>query len=387
MQIKICDSIAEIAKQNWNSLLLDNNPFLRHEFLYALEKHNCVGEHFGWLPRHIAIYDDDQQLIAAMPLYEKYNSYGEFVFDNAWADAYRQYGLSYYPKLVAAVPYTPIIGQRLLARKSDQADVFPILLETIKQLAEAIQASSFHCLFANQTEHDWLQSQDLLTRHDCQFHWHNQNYTSFEDFLSKLTASKRKNIRQERRRVEQAGISFRRLSGNTATDEDWQIFTQFYQKTFDEKWGVATLNYEFFREVAQQLPNNVLLVLADKGDTCVAGALMYHSDDKLYGRHWGCSEYINSLHFEACYYQGIEYCIEQGLKSFEPGAQGEHKLARGFIPTLTRSNHWLASNQFLNAISNFTRHEQQAVLKYIEDLKQHLPYKSGFNDEKGVQCV
>jgi len=374
LKINIHERIEEIPAEQWNQLVRDNHPFLRHEFLYAMERHGCVGRHFGWLPRHLAVYEDDR-LVAAMPLYEKHNSYGEFVFDHAWADAYRRNGLAYFPKLVSAIPYTPATGQRLLCREDREDELYPILLHSALQLAEDLGASGFHCLFPPRQEQQFMTRQQLLTRLDCQFHWHNRGYRTFDDFLADLTAKKRKNIRQERRRVAQAGVVLRRLDGHSAGPGDWQDFTRFYNRTFEEKWGIATFNYDFFHEVAQRLPDQILLVLADLDDECIAGSLMYRSDSTLYGRHWGCERQIDSLHFEACYYQGIDYCIAEGLSRFEPGAQGEHKIPRGFRPTLTRSSHWIADARFRQAISAHVLHEQEAVRQYIEELEQSLPFR------------
>ena len=383
MQINIHSEISQISSAEWNKLVKDNNPFVRHEFLSALETHGCASDEFGWHPCHIAIYEDDK-LLAAMPLYTKTNTYGEFVFDHAWADAYHRNQIPYFPKLVSSIPYTPASGQRLLCEPGRIDELYPLLIETVKQFAEKQNYSSFHCLFANSDEQDWLEDYGLLARHDCQFHWHNQGYSNFEDFLAKLTPKKRKNIRQERRRVEQQAVKLRVLNGHTATDQDWENFSKFYQQTFAEKYGTATLNEGFFKEVARALPDQVILVLADdiskktendqvgEGE-CIAGSLMFASDTILYGRHWGCIEHIDKLHFEACYYQGIEYCIEHKLEKFEPGAQGEHKIARGFIPTLTRSSHWLNDSPFQESIENFVKHEQAGVKAYMESLKS--PYQ------------
>jgi len=374
MQVRIHEQISNIPTASWNTLTQDHHPFIQHEFLHALEEHGCVGEAMGWLPRHIGVYDNDS-LVAAMPLYIKTNSYGEFVFDHAWADAYERSGMRYFPKLVSSIPYSPVTGPRLLCQTARRAELLPILLQTAIELAKSIEASSFHCLFPDKDDQDWFESQDLLVRHDCQFHWHNYGYTSFDDFLQKLSAKKRKNIRQERRRVNDAKVNLRQLNGHTASDQDWIDFANFYNVTFEEKWGYPTLNYDFFRAVAKSLPEQTILVLADKNERCIAGALMYRSDNTLYGRHWGCTETINSLHFEACYYQGIEYCIEQGIKCFEPGAQGEHKLSRGFEPTLTRSSHWLRQPDFKQPIEHYVRHEREAMASYIKEARQHLPFK------------
>ena len=376
MQINIHSKIKQIPANDWNKLVKDNNPFLRHEFLAALEKHGCVCDEFGWRPCHISIQQDGK-LIGAMPLYSKTNSYGEFVFDHAWADAYQRNQIPYFPKLVSSIPYTPASGQRLLCNDNDQALVFPLLIKTVQQFAQQQNYSSFHCLFPLSVEQDWMESNNelnLLSRHDCQFHWNNQNYNSFDDFLAKLDKKKRKNIRQERKRVKQQNIQLRQLNGHTATDKDWQDFAQFYQQTFAEKHGLATLNEGFFKDVANKLPDQVLLVLADNEQgECIAGSLMFYSDTTLYGRHWGCIEQVDKLHFEACYYQGIEFCIEKNLQVFEPGAQGEHKIARGFIPSLTRSSHWLNNSPFQDSIRHYIKQEKQSVAHYMQSLKS--PYK------------
>jgi len=376
-QINIHSEIKQISAQEWNDLVNDNNPFLRHEFLLALENNGCVSDQFGWRPCHIAIRNNDT-LVAAMPLYSKINSYGEFVFDHAWADAYQRNQLAYYPKLVSSIPYTPASGQRLLCSDEDTEELFPLLLETVQQFAKQNGFSSFHCLFPLHQERQWMQQQGLLIRHDCQFHWHNQQYKTFDDFLAQLEKKKRKNIRQERKRVQLQNITLRVLDGNTASSQDWDDFTHFYEQTFAEKYGTATLNNGFFKEVAKNLPEQTILVLADKPTgECIAGSLMFASDTTLYGRHWGCTEQIDKLHFEACYYQGIEYCIKHQLKTFEPGAQGEHKIARGFIPTLTRSAHWLNESPFEESIKHFIKHEQSAIEDYMKTLKS--PYKTNAN--------
>ena len=375
MQIEICNQLQQIDPEQWNALVQDNNPFLRHEFLSALETHQCVGEHFGWLPRHIAIYQQDE-LVAAMPLYEKYNSYGEFVFDNAWANAWHQHGLQYFPKLVSAIPYTPATGQRMLVKSELQQSHYPVLLNVIEQVAEKVDASGAHILFPETEQLQWLQANELMIRHDCQYHWHNQSYQSFDDFLSRLSSRKRKNIVKERQSVKQSGVTLRRLNGYEASDDDWKNMARFYERTFAEKWGTATLNYDFFREVARTMPKQVLLVLAEQNNTCIAGAMLYRSNSRLYGRFWGCDKTVRGLHFEACYYQGIEYCIEHGLKVFEPGAQGEHKIARGFVPTLTRSAHYMRHGHFKEAIAQFIEQEKLNVLSYIDETSKNLPYKN-----------
>lgn len=384
MQIKIHSEIKQIPVDQWNAMVQDNNPFMRHEFLAALENHGCVGPDFGWIPCHIGVYENDI-LCAAMPLYQKYNSYGEFVFDHAWADAYKRSGMQYFPKLVSSIPYTPASGQRLLSRSEHPETHYEILMQTVAQFAADNHFSGYHCLFANADQVDWLKQHswngsNVILRHDVQFHWNNQNYQCFEDFLAKLTAKKRKNIRQERKRMQQSGVTLRVLDGHTATTQDWESFALFYKTTFEEKWSTPTLNAGFFQEVAEKLPDQILLVLADlpassntsQGE-CIAGSLMFRSDTRLYGRHWGCIEQIDKLHFEACYYQGIEYCIRNKLQVFEPGAQGEHKIARGFSPTETRSAHWLNNSPYQQSIEQYVEHERLAILEYRQQLSS--PYQ------------
>lgn len=376
---KIHSSMAQIPAEQWDRLVKDRNPFISHAFLHALEAHRCVSEDFGWHPQHIAIYDQEK-LVAAMPVYEKHNNYGEFVFDQAWEQAWSQVGLAYYPKLISAAPFTPVQGQRLLVdethEKATEKTLQQMLLAAITGLCDQKEMSGAHILFADKGQQTWLQSQpDWLSRHDCQFHWFNQNYQDFDDFLSRLSAKKRKNIIQERKAVKNAGVSFRILNGHTAQAEDWQQFAHFYQKTFIEKWSTPTLNLGFFQQIAHTIPEQIVLVLADQNGHCIAGALMFQSDTHLYGRHWGCSDEVKHLHFETCFYQGIDYAIRQGLQVFEPGAGGEHKIARGFVPVAMQSAHWLRVNPFVNAIDQFIEQEKQAVDHYSQACLAHAPYK------------
>mgnify|MGYP001821559729 FL=1 len=306
MRISIHQSIDEIPAGQWNRLVKDRNPFVNHGFLGAMEQHQCVGEQFGWFPMHIGVYEEGT-LVAAMPLYRKTNSYGEFVFDHAWSDAWQRAGLSYYPKLVSAIPYTPAAGQRMLCEPGREAEFYPLLLNAALRLVETQSFSGLHILFPEAPEQEFFQQQNLISRHDCQYHWHNREYRDFEDFLSRLSARKRKNIRRERKKAAQSGVKLRCLDGHAATEQDWHDFTRFYNQTFAEKWGMATLNFGFFSQVAGAMPDQVLLVLADLGNECIAGALMYRSDHTLYGRHWGSTTHVDSLHFEACYYQVIDY--------------------------------------------------------------------------------
>ncbi len=374
MQVKVLNNLSEIDAQDWNNLSADNNPFVSHEFLSALENHQCVSEKFGWIARHIIVTDADV-LVGAVILYEKYNNYGEFVFDHTWHNAYERCGLNYYPKLVSTTPYTPANGVRFLCQEQDKSTVLPILLDSVLKVCDRINASSFHCLFADQPTIHWLNAHNFHTRIDCQFHWHNQNYGCFNDFLQNLRAKKRKNIRQERQRVAKSAVTIRQLNGNNATDEDWRNFSDFYTQTFLEKNGVPTLNLGFFKQIARTIPEQVLLFLADMDGECVAGSLMFKSDTHLYGRHWGCAEQVDFLHFELCYYQGIEYCIKHGLEVFEPGAQGEHKVARGFLPVTTYSAHYLKHKNLREPIANFCEQEAVQVKHYIKQIQARNPYQ------------
>ena len=366
--------ISEIPRDQWNALVTGNYPFLRHEFLAAMERHQCVGEHAGWIPRHIACYDEDR-LLGAMPLYEKHNSWGEFVFDYAWADAYHRAGLQYYPKLVNAVPFTPASGPRIIADPNRRSEVAAKLLSCARQIMHQGDFSGIHSLFICERDFELLNHDGAMTRIDCQFHWHNNNYENFDHFLSTLKSKKRKNIKQERRKVRESGVSIRVLNGHKATRQDWHNFTHLYRKIYNRKYGAPAFNIGFFEDVAANLPDQVVLVLVDKGLACVAGALMFADNETLYGRHWGSDGYIDSLHFEVCYYQGIEYCLDNNLKRFDPGAQGEHKIARGFVPTETRSLHWIAGKPFQQAIADFVEREQSGVRGYMRAVRAHSPYQ------------
>ncbi len=367
-------SLAEINAGQWDALLIENHPLLSHAFLHALEKHGCLTERSGWVPRYLLV-EERGELLAAMPLYEKTNSWGEFVFDHAWADAYARYGAPYYPKLVASIPFSPVFAQKLLLRPGREDEVYPVLLNGAIQLAKQLGSSSLHILFPLESEQQFFQQQGLISRHDCQYHWRNAGYATFDEFLQTLHRKKRKNINQERRKVVDAGIRFRCLDGTTATAQDWEDFTGFYNLTYERKWGAPVFNQAFFQEVAKNLRERMILILADKGTNCIAGALMYRSDRVLYGRHWGCGEYYDALHFETCYYQGIEYCIKHRIELFEPGAQGPHKIARGFEPTRTHSSHWLADQRFVPAVKQFCADETQAVEQHITVAKSHSAYR------------
>ncbi len=368
--------IADIPADAWNRLADPDTPFLRHEFLAAMETHGCVGERFGWIPNHLALRDADERLLAVAPAYLKFNSYGEFVFDWSWADAYRRNGREYYPKLVIASPYTPATGPRILTgRASLGADYARALIQGSVQVAQRLEVSSLHWLFTTEQETDQLQSQGLMRRVGCQFHWRNDGYDSFEAFLNALSSAKRKMIKRERRRVTDSGLRIRRVRGDLVSEAEWALFHQLYCDTFDKRGGLPTLNLPFFQDIATTMGEQLLLVLAYDGAEIVAAAFDLIGQHSLYGRHWGCVRDYHSLHFEACYYQGLEYCIEHGLERFEPGAQGEHKLSRGFLPTRTWSAHWLADPDFGAAVAKFLVAETQGMDDYIATMQGHSPYR------------
>ncbi len=376
MELSIHASLEDIPPEHWNALVDADNPFARHEFLIALERHQAVGKKFGWLPQYITAYENGA-LLGAAPMYLKDNSYGEFVFDWDWADAWHRSGLEYYPKLVVAIPYTPATGARLLLRKANDQTTATALIDFATAHARRLNVSSLHWLFTDATDTQRFRDHpDYMLRLGCQFHWQNQNYKDFDDYLSHLTSKKRKQIRRERRQVRDQHIELEVLHGNEISEEQWRIFHGFYCSTFDKKSGYATLCLDFFLEISRTMPANIVLVMAKHQGEYVAGAFNIRGEKTLYGRHWGCNEDFHSLHFEACYYQGLAYCITHGLQRFEPGAQGEHKISRGFLPTPTWSAHWIAHPQFRQAIDQFLQRETAGMRHYIEELSGHSPFKT-----------
>ncbi len=395
MQIKVLESIDNISATEWDSLLEPEltpqqlvdwpakrdhlnsgvSPFLQHEFLAAIERHQCVGQQHGWIPRHIVIYDQEIA-VAASPLYIKTNSYGEFVFDWAWADAYQRSGLMYYPKLVSSIPYTPATGQRLLVKPGqNQTPLRQLLIETTIQLAKQENMSSIHWLFPDPDDRVALDMGELLQRIDTQFHWRNDQYKTFDDFLQTLTSSRRKKLKRERKRAAEQKVTIRCVEGSQATEEDITQADFFYRTTFDKKSGYASFNANFFKDIAHNIKNCLVIFFAEQNNETIAASICYRSGSALYGRHWGCSKEIHSLHFELCYYQGIEYCINNNLQLFEPGAQGEHKISRGFLPVPVYSVHWINHPEFKNAISQYLANEIPVIRDYILELETHSPYK------------
>ena len=366
------NSIQEINSSEWNHLATTSDPFIRHEFLSALETHQCVGENFGWLPHHLSVRDANNALVGVCPLYIKTNSYGEFVFDWSWAEAYEQAGIAYYPKIVCAAPYNPVAGMRLLAK---EPAVKHVMVKQIIQIAEKLNMSGVHWLFTNEQDTDICKREQLMLRLGCQYHWHNHDYKDFDDFLSTFISRKRKKVKYERRVVQEQNIKFEIIHGNDASEQQIEQAHQYYVSTFDRKFGYPTLSFGFFKEICTTMGDQVVFIFALDEKKPIACALCLRGDDALFGRFWGCEQEVHCLHFETCFYQGIEYCIDQKLNRFEPGAQGEHKITRGFLPTKTWSAHWIANSQFKTVLHSFCQREQHAMLAQCEELCSLSPYR------------
>ncbi|WP_019612113.1 GNAT family N-acetyltransferase [Thioalkalivibrio sp. AKL7] len=399
-RVELRDGLAEVDPAAWDALTGGTEPFLRHAFLEGLERHECLGRQFGWFPQHVLIFREGQ-LVAAAPAYAKTNNYGEFVFDFAWEGAWNRHGLNYYPKLVVSVPYTPATGPRLLVHPEapDFDHLRTLLVRALATRGRELNASGVNILFPNQDDLDVTRELGLAERMGCQYHWTNApdgGYADFDAFLGALSSKKRKNIKRERRRVHEAGIVFRTLTGATGEAEDWARFHRFYVDTFEKHMGIPTLSEAFFVETAAELGDQVVLFEARrpsatdpdatepdaKGDgETIAAALCYRSHDTLYGRFWGCTEELADLHFETCYYQGIEFCIREGLARFEPGAQGEHKIPRGFLPTPTYSAHMILTEGFEQPVRDFCEREAQMMRAQCERLHEHSPYRQAHPDD------
>jgi hypothetical protein len=375
IELRELHSIDEVPAAQWNALTGTDCPFLRHEFLAALEHSGCVGKRTGWTPAHLAVLEQGQ-LVAAAPAYRKSHSWGEFVFDFGWAQAYERHGLSYYPKLVCAVPFSPVNNPRLLFTRG-RGELRRRMIQELQDRCARESTSSAHALFIGADERESFEAQGWLLRHDVQFHWRNPGYSSFDQFLETLRAEKRKKIRRERRRCEEAGITFETLSGRQLTPEVLRFIHHVHARTFLQHGHEPYLNLEFFTELAQNLGDALLVKLARHDGRAVAAAIFLWSSTALFGRYWGALDDFHSLHFEACYHQGIEFCIERGLQRFEPGTQGEHKVMRGFTPATTWSAHYIADARFREAIGDFLAREGVSVDAYAEQIEEHSPYRQG----------
>ena len=379
LQLEIVDRLSAIASSEWNALLpQDAGPFLRHEFLSALEETGCVGDSTCWQVTHL-ILKDSQKLVGAMPLYLKQHSYGEYVFDWSWAQAYEQQGMQYFPKALCAIPFTPVQGSRILnAGHVDAGLVEQHLIAGLKTVVLQNNLSSAHVLFPYVAEVKEFQNQGFMLRDSVQFHWHNQGFANFEQFLAALTMKRRKNIRREREQVARELISFRHVPGKASTDSDWEFFYRCYANTYLEHHSNPYLSEAFFKLWAQRMPENLHLIIAERSGIPIATSMLVvdPTSSKAYGRYWGAVEHIPCLHFETAYYQAIEYCITNQIQTFEGGAQGEHKMARGFLPTTIQSAHFIADPQFAKAVQHFLNREHQGIGAYVDELAEHSPLKS-----------
>ncbi len=377
MHLHVVDSIAEIPAHAWDSLNTDGNPFNSHAFLLAAERHGATTPEMGWHSRHILVQSDDGAWLGALPLFARTHSFGDFSHDWSWSAAFERLGLRYYPKLVSGHPYTPTSGPRfLLNPAADAAAVRALLLEAVMELAEELDASCWQALFLRDAELDLLKNEGLLLRRGYQFHWHNHEYRDFEDFLATFSADKRKKVRRERRRVEEAGLTITERHGDEVEPGLWDSLHRHYRNTFLQYGNHAAFSRDFFAEIGQALGRRLVLLLAHEGDRHVATAICYRDDAALYGRHWGADAEYHSLHFELCLYRGIDYCIRHGLRRFEPGAQGEHKLSRGFVPADTWSAFWVRDARMRAAIGDFLEREQRLVSAYQDEMAEHAPFKA-----------
>ncbi|MDR9384173.1 GNAT family N-acetyltransferase [Ralstonia sp. 11b] len=369
-ELEVVDSLDAVSPVEWDSLAGDN-PFLRYAFLHAMHETGCASRKTGWIPRYL-ILRTGTTLTGAMPLYLKGHSRGEYVFDHSWADAFYQHGIRYYPKLLSAIPFTPVTGPRLLAHSLEHKRLLAL---GAVQLAKQLEVSSLHILFPDDGDKQVLEDIGYMLRSGVQFHWTNAGYSDFEAFLATMNQEKRKKVRQDSRKVAEAGIGFRWLRGGEIADADLRFFYRCYELTYQAHGSSPYLNLEFFRRILAAMPESVLVVLAERDGSPVAAALNVIGENVLYGRYWGTTEFVPGLHFETCYAQAIRWCIANRVDSFEGGAQGEHKMARGLLPTPTYSAHWISDNRFAAAISDFLERETSVIADYRAELGEHAPFR------------
>ncbi|MFD2166460.1 GNAT family N-acetyltransferase [Thalassotalea euphylliae] len=372
-------SIETISPSQWNTCFGTQHPFTRYEFLAALEVSGCVSGDTGWQPFHLVISNAEDEVVAAMPCYVKGHSYGEYLFDWSWAQAYEQHGIEYYPKLLGAVPFTPVGANRIgfaTDSKAIQAEILTYVTSLFARYAEANHLQTIQLLFLTKAQQNQMRDHGWITRRDVQYHWFNRNYASFQDFTATLTARKRKSLLKERKKVEQNEITIKRIAGEQASAEDWHQFHQFYVSTYQKRSGhFGYLNKSFFREIGKSMHSQTTLVFAYHNDVLIAGALFFHDNEHLYGRYWGCLAEFDFLHFELCYYQGIELCIEKGLSSFNAGAQGQHKIKRGFEPVYVYGSYQVFHPSFVGAIERFIEQEYLLTEEHFMAAQSALPYK------------
>jgi uncharacterized protein len=376
LTLRIIDDLSRVPAEQWDACAGADNPFLCHAFLQALEESGSATRETGWLPQHLLLEDASKRIIGAAPMYLKSHSYGEYIFDHGWASAYERAGGRYYPKLLAAVPFTPATGPRLLLHPEAPADAADYLIAAMVEVARQRKVSSLHVNFPPQAQWELLGRHGFLQRMGRQFHWENDNYKSFDDFLEALNSRKRKQIRRERRDALLGGLEIETLTGSDLRPEHWDAFFRFYMSTSDRKWGSAYLTRAFFDLIHQRIPEKIVLVMTKKNGRYVAGALNLVGSDTLFGRNWGCIGDFPFLHFEVCYYRAIDFAIARGLKRVEAGAQGQHKIQRGYLPSPTYSAHWIRDPGFAEAVADFCRREQRAIENEMEELEEGLsPFK------------
>jgi predicted N-acyltransferase len=373
--LRVTDKLGGIDAAEWDACAGTDNPFVSYGFLSALEDSRSASAKTGWLPQHLLLEDGAGKLIGAVPLYLKSHSWGEYVFDHSWADAYERAGGEYYPKLQAAVPFTPVPGPRLLVRPEAPAGAADLLIQGLIEVATRHKVSSLHVTFPKEADWQRLGDAGFLQRVGQQFHWTNDGYASFEDFLGRLNSRKRKQIRKERKAAVEGGITMRTLVGADITPRHWDAFHRFYLSTVDRKWGGAYLTREFFELLPARLGEKIVLVVAERDGRTVAGALNLRGTDTLYGRNWGADDDYPFLHFEACYYRAIDFAIEHRLARVEAGAQGQHKIQRGYLPAETYSAHWIRDPGFRKAIAHFLDRERPAMRAEMAELATLSPFR------------
>ena len=379
MKIELASSLRNIDKNQWNKLNICNHPFTSYEFLNALETSNSVSTKTGWTPKHILVKNAANNLIGASPNYLKMHSYGEYIFDHSWANAFENAGGQYYPKLLSAIPFTPATGPRILLspQKNNNDEIFKLIIGTYEQLVKNNNLSSAHINFITKQLSDTLNKRNWIKREGLQFHWYNKKYQSFDDFLDELKSTKRKAIKKERKKINEYGLTIERLTGDALNVKIWDSFYEFYLSTIDKKWGGAYLTKDFFYSINRSMKNKILLVIAKKNNDIIAGALNFIGENTLYGRNWGSKLDVPFLHFELCYYQAIEYAIENKIQIVEAGAQGHHKIQRGYIATSTYSAHYIQNDSFDKAVRGFVEMEANEINKQIEIINQQgSPYSN-----------
>jgi uncharacterized protein len=374
LEVKLVQGIEQLAPHQWDACIGADQPFLSHAFLAALEASGSACQETGWLPLH-AVVEQDGRLLGCAPMYLKSHSYGEYVFDWGWANAYERAGGRYYPKLQVAVPFTPVPGPRLLLAPGAGPEVRTALARGLLGVAEQLGVSSLHVTFCREAEWEALAAAGMLKRQGVQYHWHNRGYRSFDEFLATLKSSKRKTIRKERARVAEQGVTLEALTGDALSPEIWDVFYPFYRATVDKRWGSAYLRKRLFYRLGETMADRVVLIMARHGGRYIGGALNLLGDDTLYGRVWGCRREFEFLHFEACYYQAIDFAITHGLARVEAGAQGPHKLQRGYEPVPTYSAHWIRDPGFRDAVARFLAQERREMTCELDQLRELLPYR------------